>query len=74
MPDVKEVFFVAALLLLSINFLHVESKLHNRKSPKNGVEVAVKRAIDPLTVIGAVVKVATTIYSAVCKTKTDICG
>ena len=64
---------VMVLLVLITNWPRVESKTPNNKMPADKRAVREKRAVDPLSVIGAVVKVATTIYGAVC-TFTDVCG
>lgn len=60
------------LLVFATNQLHVESKTLNREVQEEDAEVAVRRAIDPLSVIGLVVSVASAIQGAVCNF-TDVC-
>ena len=66
---------VMVLLVLITNWPHVEGKTPNRKmSAANGKRAfREKRVVDPLSVIGLVVSVASAIQGAVC-TFTDVCG
>ena len=48
-------------------------KTLKREIQEEDAEVAVRRAIDPLSVIGLVVSVASAIQGAVCNF-TDVCG
>ena len=71
---VAKVTFAVVLLVVAVNVLPVENKTLTRKAPQRDVkEFIVKRAVNPMSVIGAVVNVAKTIYGAVC-TFSDICG
>lgn len=66
-------FIVLALL---INRLQVECKILSNEIPADDSEAAVREkrfAVDPLSVIGLVVSVASAIQGAVC-TFTDVCG
>ena len=73
---VAKVLRVLALLAFIINWHHVESEIAYGKFPDANNEVLVvrdKRAVDPLSVIGLVVSVASAIQSAIC-TFSEVCG
>ena len=72
----KESLYLLVFLALLINRPHVECKLLSNKIPAGDSEAAVREkrfAVDPLSVIGLVVSVASAIQGAVC-TFTDVCG
>ena len=73
---VKERLRLLVLLLLAINWLHVESKILSKKVPGVNYKEAPREkrfAVDPLSVIGLAVSVASAIQGAVC-TFSGACG
>ena len=73
---VARFLFLTALMVLAVSHIDVESKPVNSTTPSdddNKVTVREKRFVDPLSVIGLVVSVASAIQGAVC-TFTDVCG
>ncbi|KAJ7350978.1 hypothetical protein OS493_037434 [Desmophyllum pertusum] len=67
---VVRVLLFSILLALALNWWHVESKALDKKAE---VVLREKRFVDPLSVIGLAVSVASAIQGALC-TFTDVCG